>query len=412
MKSIFTVFASFRMFVILLLGFASGLPLGLTAGTLQAWMKTVNIDIGTIGLFSLVGLPYTLKFVWSPLMDRYIPPMLGRRRGWMAISQLGLIVTIIALGFSNPLLTPKHVAFFALCVAFFSASQDIAIDAYRTEVLRENELGAGASLHIMGYRLAMAVSGALALIMSDHMPWSTVYLIMAACMSVGLIASFFGPEPIVDAPSPKTLTEAIYKPLTEFFQRAGAVEMLIFILIYKLDVAFAMALTTPFMLDLGFTKTDVGTVLKGVGIFATIGGTLLGGALLFKWGIKKSLWVFGIVQALSGFSFFMLARLGHNYPMMVTAICVENICSGLATAAFTAFMMNLCDKRFTATQYALLTSFMAITRIFVQTPSGYIVKGLGWEMYFIVSIIISVPGLLLLLRYDKWQIHHSELQKE
>lgn len=407
MKSIFNIFTSFRMFTVMVLGFASGLPLGLTGGTLQAWMKTENIDITTIGLFSLVGLPYTLKFIWAPIMDRYVPPMFGRRRGWMFVTQLGLIMAIIALGFSDPTLTPQYVAFFAVCVAFFSASQDIAIDAYRTEVLHENELGAGAGVYIMGYRIAMIVSGALALIMADHLAWSTIYLIMAGCMGVGLLASIFGEEPETNQAAPKTLADAVYKPFAEFFKRVGAVEMLIFILIYKIDVAFAMALTTPFMLDLGFTKTDVGAVLKGVGLVATIGGTLMGGALLSKWGIKKSLWVFGIIQGLSGFMFFLLAKVGHSYPMMMAAICVENICSGLATAAFTAFMMNMCDKRFTATQFALLTSFMALTRIMVQTPSGFIAKNLGWEMYFIVSIVISIPGLLMLLRYDKWQQHQE-----
>ena len=407
MKSIFKVFASWKMFVVLMLGFASGLPLGLTGGTLQAWMKTENIDLGTIGLFSLVGIPYTLKFIWAPLMDRYVPPLLGRRRGWMILTQIGLLITITALGFSDPTLTPKYVAFFAVCVAFFSASQDIAIDAYRIEVLDENELGAGASINIMGYRIAMMVSSALALIMSDHMSWSMVYLIMAGCMSVGVLASIFGPEPLAKELPPKTLVDAVYKPFSEFFSRVGAVEMLIFILIYKLDVAFAMALTTPFMMDLGFSKTDIGAVLKGVGMFATIGGTLLGGALLSKWGIKKSLWVFGIIQALSGFTFYILAHVGKNYAVMMTAVCIENICSGLATSAFTAFMMNICDKRYTATQFALLTSFMAITRTLVATPSGFIQQGVGWEMYFIISILISIPGLLLLLRYDKWQVHHQ-----
>jgi PAT family beta-lactamase induction signal transducer AmpG len=265
----------------------------------------------------------------------------------------------------------------------------------------------------MGYRIAMIVSGALALILADHIAWSTVYLIMAACMIVGLLASIFGPEPVTDKGAPKTLGEAYYEPLLEYFKRAGAVEMLIFILIYKLDVAFAMALTTPFMMDLGFTKTDVGAVLKGVGLIATIVGTLAGGALLSRWGIKKSLWTFGIIQGVSGFTFFILAKVGHNYPMMMTAICIENICSGLATAAFTAFMMNMCDKRFTATQYALLTSFMALTRIIVQTPSGFVAQNLGWPTYFIISIVISIPGLLLLLRYDKWQQvneeHHAKV---
>jgi PAT family beta-lactamase induction signal transducer AmpG len=410
MKSIFKVFTSYRMFIVTILGFASGLPLGLTGGTLQAWMKTENIDLTTIGLFSLVGLPYTLKFLWAPIMDRYVPPLMGRRRGWMMLTQLGLILAIIALGFSDPTLTPQYVAFFAVCVAFFSASQDIAIDAYRTEVLHENELGAGAGVYIMGYRIAMIVSGALALIMSDHMSWSTVYLIMAACMATGLLASIFGPEPEVNMATPKTLGDAVYKPFAEFFKRAGAIEMLIFILIYKIDVAFAMALTTPFMMELGFTKTDVGAVLKGVGLIATIIGTLMGGALLSKWGIKKSLWIFGIFQAASGFTFFLLAKIGHSYPMMVAAISVENICSGLGTAAFTAFMMNICDKRYTATQFALLTSFMALTRIMVSTPSGFIAEKVGWEMYFIISILISIPGLLLLLRYDKWQQHSVQTE--
>jgi PAT family beta-lactamase induction signal transducer AmpG len=407
MKAIFNVFTSYRMFIVMVMGFASGLPLGLTGGTLQAWMKTENIDLATIGLFSLVGLPYTLKFLWAPVMDRYVPPLFGRRRGWILITQIGLIISIIAVGFSDPKLTPQYVAFFAVCLAFFSASQDIAVDAYRTEVLHENELGAGAGVYIMGYRIAMIVSGALALIMADHMSWSTIYLIMAGCMAAGVLASIFGPEPEVKEAAPKTLADAVYKPFVEFFRRVGAIEMLIFILIYKIDVAFAMALTTPFMMDLGFTKTDVGTVLKGVGMIATIVGTLMGGALLAKWGIKKSLWVFGIIQALSGFTFFLLARAGHSYPLMVAAISVENICSGLATAAFTAFMMSMCDKRYTATQFALLTSFMALTRIMVQTPSGFVAQNLGWEMYFIVSIIISIPGLLMLLRYDKWQQHSA-----
>ncbi len=405
MKSILNVFASFRMFIVLLLGFASGLPLGLTGGTLQAWMKTESIDLGTIGLFSLVGLPYTLKFIWSPLMDRYIPPILGRRRGWVFLSQIGLIISIVVLGLSNPKASLQSMAIFAIFVAFFSASQDIAIDAYRTEVLPEDELGAGAGVYIMGYRIAMIVSGGLALILADHLPWSSVYFIMAGCMAIGLVASIFGPEPITNEALPTSLVDAVYKPFLEFFRRAGAIEMLIFILIYKLDVAFAMAFTTPFMMDLGFTKTEIGAVLKGAGLVATIVGTLTGGAVMTKWSIKRSLWVFGIIQAISGLTFFALALIGHNYPMMWAAIIVENICSGLGTSAFSAFMMSICDKRYTATQYALLTSFMALTRILVQTPSGFIQEKVGWPIYFIISILISIPGLILLLRYNKWQRH-------
>ena len=408
MKSIFKIFTSYKMLIMLVMGFASGLPLALTRTVLQAWMKTEKIDISTIGLFSLVAVPYSLKFLWSPLIDRYVPPFLGRRRGWILIFQVALIIFISALGFSDPKVNLSLVAFFATCLAFFSASQDIAIDAYKIEVLEEEELGIGSSLNTMGYRIGMIVSGSLALILSDHIPMSKVYLLMAACLLIGVLASLFGPEPKNQPAPPKTLIDAVYKPFMEFFSRVGSFEMLIFILIYKIDVAFAMAITTPFMMDLGFSKSDIGVVLKGAGVFATIAGTLIGGAVLSKWGIKKSLWIFGIIQAASGFSFFLLAKMGLNYPMMITAVCVENLCSGLATSAFIAFMMNLCDKRYTATQYELLTSFMALTRTLVQTPSGFVQKSVGWEMYFIISVVLSIPGLMLLTRYDKWQVHHVE----
>lgn len=400
------------MFIVLVLGFASGLPLALTGGTLQAWMKSEHIDLGTIGLFSLVGLPYTLKFVWSPIMDRYVPPLFGRRRGWIFLTQLGLVATIIILGMSDPKVSLQNMALFALFVSFFSASQDIAIDAYRTEAVPEEELGAAASIYIMGYRIAMLVSGGVALGLAEKLPWSTVYFIMAGCMAVGLLASVFGPEPVVNEAAPKTMEEAVVKPLVEFFSRRGSLEMLLFILIYKLDVAFAMAFTTPFMMDLGFTKLEIATVLKGAGFFATIAGTLVGGALMLKWSMKKSLWIFGIIQGVSGFSFYMLAHAGHSYPLMWTSIIIENVCSGLGTAAFSAFMMSICDKRYTATQYALLTSFMAVTRIIVQAPSGFLQERVGWEVYFIISILIAIPGLLLLTRYDKWQVHHAQKVSE
>lgn len=408
MKTILKVFASYKMFVVLILGFASGLPLALTGGTLQAWLKTENISLGTIGLFSLVGLPYTLKFIWSPIMDRYVPPLFGRRRGWIFVTQLGLIISIIVLGMSNPKVSLENMAIFALFVSFFSASQDIAIDAYRTEAVPEEELGAAASIYIMGYRIAMLVSGGVALGLAEKLPWSTVYFIMAGCMGVGLIGSVLGPKPLVDEAPPTSLTEAVVKPFVEFFNRKGAIEMLLFILIYKLDVAFAMAFTTPFMMDLGFSKLEIAAVLKGAGLLATIFGTLTGGALMLKWSMKKSLWIFGIIQGISGFSFYLLAHVGHNYPLMWASIIIENICSGLGTAAFSAFMMSICDKRYTATQYALLTSFMALTRILVQTPSGFLQERVGWEWYFIISILIAIPGLLLLTRFDKWQTHHAD----
>jgi MFS transporter, PAT family, beta-lactamase induction signal transducer AmpG len=402
MKSILLVFASWRMAVVLFMGFSSGIPLGLTGGTLQAWMASENVDLTVIGVFSLVGLPYSLKFFWSPLMDRSVPPFLGRRRGWVLITQICLILAISALAFSNPVTAPGALATMAVLVAFFSASQDIVIDAYRTEVLKPEELGAGSGVYIMGYRIAMLVSGALALILADHLPWRVVYLIMASVMLIGVITTILAPEPKTDAKPPKTLSEAVARPVIEFFKRRGVFEILIFILIYKLDVVMAMAMTTPFMLQIGFTKTDIGAVTKGFGMVATIIGTLTGGALMTRLGLYRSLWLFGILQGLSGLSFTLLAHLGHHYPMMVTAITVENFCSGMGTAAYSAFLMSLCNKRFTATQYALLSSLMALSRVIAGTPTGYLAKTIGWEHYFLIATFIAIPGLLMLTRYQTW----------
>ncbi|MCM2321731.1 MAG: AmpG family muropeptide MFS transporter [Oligoflexia bacterium] len=400
--TILSAFGNRRTAAVLALGFSSGVPLALTGATLQAWMKTENVDLTVIGLFSLVGIPYTLKFLWAPLMDRFVPPFLGRRRGWMLISQLLLVLGVIALAFSDPARFPALTATICLGVAFFSSSQDIVIDAYRTEILEKDETGPGAALYIMGYRIAVLVSGAVALILADHMPWKLVYLIMACTMGVGILTSFLAPDPKVPAKPPKSIGDAVVLPFVEFFKRRGAVEILAFIVLYKLDVVVAQALMTPFLMDLGFTKTDIGTVTKGFGLVATILGTLFGGAMLVKLGMLRSLWFFGLLQGLAGFSFMTLARLGHHYPMMVTAIAVENICSGMGTAAFAAFMMSICDKRYTATQYALLTSLMAITRVMGSALTGYMAKAWGWELYYLASILVAIPGLLLLLRYSKW----------
>lgn len=405
MKSLLLVFMSWRMAVVLLLGFSCGIPLGLTGGTLQAWMMSEKLDITVIGIFSLVGLPYTLKFIWSPLMDRFVPPFLGRRRGWMMMAQVALVLGILGMAFVDPAANLSLMASMAVLVAFFSASQDIAVDAYRTEIMKKEELGAAASLYIMGYRIAMLVSGGVALILSDHMSWTAVYSIMAGTMLVGVLANFFAPEPEIEGSAPRSLQEAVVQPFVDFFKRLGilpGLEVLIFIIIYKMDVAVAMAITTPFMMDLGFTKTDVGAVMKTFGLAATIIGTLMGGAFMTKLGIKKALWTFGIIQGISGASFMLLAHIGKSYPAMVLAVSVENICSGLATAAFSAFMMSLCNKKYTATQFALISSVMAVTRTIVAAPTGYLQKAVGWETYFLVSILIAIPGLMMLLRYDTW----------
>lgn len=408
--SLIHAFTNWRMFIVLLAGFSSGIPLALSGATLQAWMADRKVDLTVIGVFSLVTMPYALKFLWSPLMDRFVPPFLGRRRGWMFITQLALVGGIILLGLSDPVASPGRVALIAVLVAFFSASQDIVIDAYRTEVLPNEEFGIGSGVYVMGYRIAMIVSGGGALVLADRMPWSAVYFIMALTMGVGVIASLFGPEPIVDVKPPKSLSEAIILPFMEFFKRRGALETLLFLVLYKLDVFLTLAMQTPFMLDIGFSKTDIGAITKFFGMITTIAGALFGGGLMLKLGMQRSLWVFGIAQALAGLSYMLLAHVGAQYPLLVLAIAVENLCSGMGIAAYSAFMMSLCDKRFTATQYALLSSFMGFARGIVQTPSGYLAKAFGWERYFLICALISIPGLALLTRFKKWDLP-NELRK-
>jgi len=397
-----SIFFSRRMATVLVLGFSSGIPLALTGSTLQAWMTTENIDLKTIGLFSLVGLPYVWKFLWAPLMDRFSIPFLGRRQGWILICQIMLFLAIASMGAIDPKAHIGQLAVMALLVAFFSASQDIVVDAYRTDLLRPEEVGPGASLYVTGYRIAMLVSGALSLILADHLPWRVVYLIMASTMGLGILATFFAPQPRDDIKPPSSLKEAIVGPFMEFFRRKGAFEVLGFITLYKLDVVMATALMTVFIMKMGFSKTDIGVVTKGFGLFATIIGTLTGGALMVRLGMKRSLWTFGIAQGLSGLSFLGLAILGHNYPMMVTAIAAENFFSGMGNAAYAGFLMSLCDKRFTAFQFALLTSLMATSRVILSAPCGYLAEVMGWPLYFLVATFLMIPSLLLLLRFDKW----------
>jgi len=391
-----------RMLVVLFLGFASGTPLALVGGTLQAWMASLKVDLTLIGIFSLVGLPYTLKFLWAPFMDRYVPPFFGRRRGWIIISQIVLILTLVGMSFCDPIQTPAILASLAFLVAFSSASQDIVIDAYKTEVLDTSEFGVGAATANLGYRLAMLFSGGFALILSDYLSWATVYRIMAASIGIGVITSLCAIETTSLASVPKTLQEAVVEPFVDFFHRKKVVGLIGFIFVYKMDVVVALALMTPFMMEIGFTKTEIGAVVKVFGLIATLVGTFVGGVWLSRIGIKRSLWHFGYLQGISGFSFYLLAKLGHNYPMMVTAIVAENFCSGMGSAAYAAFLMSLCNPKFTATQFALLTSLMAFTRTVAGAPAGWLAKNVGWDNYFMISILLMIPGLLLLTRYDAW----------
>lgn len=399
------VFQSRKMVALLLLGISSGLPLLLTSKTLQAWMTVEGVDLKSIGLFSLVALPYSLKFLWAPILDRFALPFLGRRRGWLIVLQIGLILAIAFMGFQQPAQALQLLAINALFVAFFSATQDIAGDAYRADVLAEKEMGAGAAVFVLGYRVALLITGSLALILADRISWTSVYLLMASVMIIGVIGTLVAPEPQGHVQLPASLSEAVLLPFGEFFQRLGAltgVFILCFIVLYKLGDALVNNMSTPFLLQIGFTQTDIGAIQGGMGLIATIIGALAGGAILSKIGINRALWLFGGLQAISNLAYFMQAQLGRNYPFMVLTINIENFCAGLGTAAFVAFLMSLCNQRFSATQYALLSSLMAVSRDILVAPAGALAQATGWSLFFIISIVAAIPGLLLLPVFAPW----------
>ncbi len=402
-SSILKIILNCRMLVTLIMGFSCGLPLLLTITLLQAWMKEEGVDLTVIGLMALVGLPYTVKFLWAPVLDRFTLPFLGRRRGWLLIAQIVLTLCIAGFGFSDPKNSPWMLAFAAFLVTFFSASQDIVIDAYRREDLSDEELGLGSSLYVNGYRMGMLLAGGGGLIMADHLPFSMVYLIMAACMLPGILATLLAREPVVNAGSPKTIKEAVINPLTEYFSRNGALWILAFILMYKIGDTMASAMTTPFYLDIGFSKTEIGTVVKLFGFWATIAGALIGGVIMIRLGINRSLWVFGFLQAISTAGFALLARIGYSIPALSVVIGFENLSSGMGTAAYMAFMASITNKKFTATQYALLTSLMAVPRTVASAPTGFLAKNMGWENFFIACTLIAIPGMLLLLKFAPWK---------
>lgn len=392
------VFRSRKIIVLLLLGFASGLPLALTAGTLQAWLTVEGIDLRTIGLFALVGQPYTYKFLWAPLMDRYRLPWLGRRRGWLAASQVALLAGIAWMGTLSPQQAPWLLAVLALGVAFLSASQDIVFDAYRADVLSAQERGAGAAVSVLGYRVAMLVSGGLALILADGiLGWTLTYWLMGGLMLVGLAATWSAPEPEAPPKAPASLGAAIREPLAEYFARPAALLLLAVIILYKLGDAFAGSLTTAFLLrGAGFSLTEVGLVNKWLGVGATILGALAGGALMAKLRLYRSLLVFGLLQALTNLGFMLLAVAGKSYPLMITVIAAENLCGGMGTAAFVALLMAMCDRRFSATQYALLSALASLGRVYVGPAAGVLAASLGWVTFFFITFVIALPGVAML----------------
>ncbi|MDX2241251.1 MAG: AmpG family muropeptide MFS transporter [Leptolyngbyaceae cyanobacterium bins.302] len=424
------------MAAILLLGFASGLPFALTDDAFRAWMTKTQLDLRTIGWFTLVSLPYSLKFLWSPLLDRYIPPFLGRRRGWMVITQISLIAIILAVAVQMAAivnLSPEQrgvglqlLALTAMGLAFLSANQDIAIDAYRADVLEERETGAGASLGILGYRVALLLTGWIAFNLADRITWQWVYVVMAALLGIGVLTSIWAPEPIHRDRPPETLQQAVVQPFQEFIQRIGwkqALFTLIFIILFRLGDAMVAKMAVPFLggKGLGFSDSEIGNIRQGMGLIATIVGTLAGGAVLSKIGINRSLWIFGILQAVSNLAYFALAVIGKNLTAMVLAINVENFCSGLATAGFLGFLISLCNPRFSATQFALLSSLMAVGRDLLAGPiAGELAQRLptwvsantpvflagatqqGWALFFLITLAAALPGLLLLPLFAPW----------
>ena len=402
--SAFRIFGQPKMAILVLFGFSSGLPFYLTSKTLQAWMTTAHVDLATIGFFSLVTLPYSLKFVWAPVMDRYIPPFLGRRRGWVLITQILLLLSIAAMALHDPARGLQMLAINAIAITFFSASQDISLDAYRTDVLQDREMGAGAAVFVLGYRIAMISTGALAFFLADRIQWPAVYVVLSTLLVVGIATTFIAPEPVLRDAPPRTLFEAVVLPFADFFQRVGprAVLVLVFIVVYKYSDSLAGSMTTPFLLQAGFSQSEVGAVFLGVGVIATIAGVVVGGAVMGKLGINRALWLFVVFQGLSNLTYYGLSLSGKNHAFMVAAIITENFGLGLVSAGMTAYIMEMCNKRFTATQFALLSSLMAASRDILVAPAGKLVESTGWPGFFLITVAMAIPPLVLLPFIAPW----------
>lgn len=396
-----------RLLSILFLGFSSGLPLGLISSTLQAWYTVSGVNIVTIGWLTLVGQPYAYKFLWAPLLDRWPLFSLGRRRSWIVLMQCMLAIMFAIMAFLHPAKTPLFLAWIALLVALFSATQDTAIDGYRGEILVERERGLGASANTVAYRIAMMVSSAIALIIAAKISWCAMYLIMAGCFFCLCFATLMAPKPTLPLVEPVTLREAMIAPLHAFFSKnpgKQAVFILLFIMIYKLCDAMALSLNTTFLIrGVGFSLIDIGAVSKVVGVTASLVGSVMGGLLLPYYGLYRSLIYFGILQMGSNLLYAWLAFVGKNMVVMSVAIFGENFCSGLSTVAFIVFLMNLCDRRYTATQYALFSAVAALGRIFIGPVSGELVAHLGWIDFYILSALVGLPSILIL-----WWLRRGE----
>ncbi len=394
-----------RMLICIFTGFSSGLPLFILYQLVPGWLRSEGVSLAEIGLFSLIGFPYVWKFIWAPFLDRYSLPFLGRRRSWMLVTQVLLLFSVAGFGFIDPGLSIWMVAYLAAAVSFFSASQDIVLDAYRRELLLEHELGLGNSIHIQAYRLAGLVPGSLAFILADHLPWSAVFIIVAAFMLVGIILTLVIQEATRQPNAPKTLREAVILPFSEFIQRKGklpAVEIIIFMFLYKLGDNMATALQTPFFIDLGFTKTEIGVVAKTASLIAMTIGMALGGVVMLKMSINRALWLFGLVQIVSILGFALLSEVGDNTMVLAFAMGFEYLGVGLGTAAFTAFIARETNPVYAATQFALFTALAALPRTMANASTGFIVEQIGWTPFFFFCTVVAMPGMLMLSRVAPW----------
>ncbi|MCX7205301.1 MAG: AmpG family muropeptide MFS transporter [Proteobacteria bacterium] len=398
-----------RMLICVFTGFASGLPLYILINLVPAWLKSEGVNLKAIGFFALIQFPFTWKFIWAPLLDRYALPGLGRRRGWMLLTQVALLVLIASFGLFNPKLDLWSIAYLAMALAFFSASQDIVLDAYRREILSDEELGLGTSVHVNAYRIASLIPGAFSLILADHLPWAQVFMITGLFMLPGVVMTLLVSEPQLVRP-PKTLREAVVEPFHEFMTRHGwrnAVWILAFIFLYKLGDSMATALATPFYLEMGFSKTEIGVIAKNAGLWPAVFGGIVGGVWMLKLGINRALWLFGVVQVLSILGFAWLATMGTDKIALASVIAFEALGVGLGTAAFTAFIARTTDPRYTATQFALFTSLAAVPRTFINASTGWLVEQMGWINFFFLCTALAIPGMLLLFKVAPWNSEQS-----
>ncbi|MFT6051622.1 MAG: PAT family beta-lactamase induction signal transducer AmpG [Halioglobus sp.] len=395
-----------RMFICVLTGFTSGLPLYVLFQLVPAWLRESGVSLTEIGLFALVGIPYTAKFLWAPFLDRYVPPFMGRRRGWMLPCQIMLLLAIGAIGMFQPEQSTAVIAAIAVVIAFFSATQDVVIDGYRRELLSDQELGLGNAIHVQAYRISSLIPGSLALILADHLAWSLVFWVTGGFMAVGIAMTLWVDEPDTLLPQDKGLRNVIVAPFREYLDRRGWSNLcfvLAFMFLYKLGDNMATALSLPFYLDMGFSKTQIGLVAKNAALWPAIFGGLMGGLVMIKLGINRSLWLFGAVQILSILGYVVLASSGPILWMLGLVIAFEYLGVGLGTAAFTAYIARETSRTYAATQFALFTSIAAIPRTFANASTGFIVDEVGWELFFVLCALLAIPGILLLIKVAPWK---------